>query len=226
MENMVMMTYFSFTSLSTVGLGDYHPRGNKERAIAAFMMIVGVLMTSLIMENLNRMLFTLKESNKEYEEYGNLNLFINVLARFNGDVPIDQKLDDRIVQYFKFRWAKNKNNWLATQPDMDMLAQLPKKTQDQIFVNFTFQDIRMKYNRYLKHLKIKANTILSEELLKEELNGFMAIFFRMMEPILFDPTDNIVVEGMDFDSVFFPTQGSVKVGFDCESLLLNNGLEK
>jgi len=34
--------YFSFTSLSTVGFGDYHPRSNSERLIGAAMLVFGV----------------------------------------------------------------------------------------------------------------------------------------------------------------------------------------
>ena len=104
MENLIMMMYFSFTSLSTVGLGDYQPRGNRERSIASMMMISGVLLTSFIMENLNRMIFTLNESNKEFEEYGELNLFVNIFTRFNGDVPLTAKHIEKIFRYFEFRW--------------------------------------------------------------------------------------------------------------------------
>jgi hypothetical protein len=43
------MLYFAFTSLSTVGLGDYHPRSNAERIVGAFMMLFGAMITSLVM---------------------------------------------------------------------------------------------------------------------------------------------------------------------------------
>lgn len=46
------MFYFAFTSLSTVGLGDYHPRSDLERAIGAFALLFGVTVTSYVMENI------------------------------------------------------------------------------------------------------------------------------------------------------------------------------
>ena len=34
-QNIILSTYFAFTSLSTVGFGDYAPRGNIERVIGS-----------------------------------------------------------------------------------------------------------------------------------------------------------------------------------------------
>lgn len=45
------MTYFAFTTSSTVGLGDLHPRSNSERIIGAIFMLTGASATSYIMEN-------------------------------------------------------------------------------------------------------------------------------------------------------------------------------
>ena len=50
-ENLIIVFYFAFTSLSTVGFGDYHPRGNIERMIGAFILLGGVAIFSLIMGN-------------------------------------------------------------------------------------------------------------------------------------------------------------------------------
>ena len=40
--------YFSFTSLSTVGFGDFHPRSDMERVIGAFLFCSGVAIFSTI----------------------------------------------------------------------------------------------------------------------------------------------------------------------------------
>ena len=50
---MVAMTYFTFTSLSTVGLGDLHPVSNIERLVGGFFLLVGVMITSFIIDSLN-----------------------------------------------------------------------------------------------------------------------------------------------------------------------------
>jgi len=50
------LTYFAFTSLSTVGFGDYAPISNLERAVGAFMLLSGVAIFSYIMGNFIEMI--------------------------------------------------------------------------------------------------------------------------------------------------------------------------
>ena len=45
----VGVLYFSFTSLSTVGFGDYHPTNDLERIIGAFILCFGVAIFSIVM---------------------------------------------------------------------------------------------------------------------------------------------------------------------------------
>ena len=49
--NVLTNMYFSFTTLSTVGLGDYHPISDVERAIFTFILLSGVSLFSYIMGN-------------------------------------------------------------------------------------------------------------------------------------------------------------------------------
>jgi len=41
--------YFAFTSLSTVGFGDLHPRNDPERVMCAIILLIGVAMFSYIL---------------------------------------------------------------------------------------------------------------------------------------------------------------------------------
>jgi hypothetical protein len=50
-KNQIISIYFAFTSLSTVGFGDYAPRGNIERMIGSFILVLGVSIFSYIMGN-------------------------------------------------------------------------------------------------------------------------------------------------------------------------------
>lgn len=43
--------YYSFTSLSTVGFGDYHPKSDFERLLCMFILMFGVAIFSYIMGN-------------------------------------------------------------------------------------------------------------------------------------------------------------------------------
>jgi hypothetical protein len=49
MRQVLVYFYFSFTSLSTVGLGDYNPRSDSERLFIAMGLLIGVAIFSYIM---------------------------------------------------------------------------------------------------------------------------------------------------------------------------------
>jgi len=48
-HNCLSVTYFSLTTLSTIGFGDFNPKSNVERFIIAFVLLFGVMVFSLIM---------------------------------------------------------------------------------------------------------------------------------------------------------------------------------
>ena len=48
--------YFLFTSLSTVGFGDYYPRSDSERVVGAWMLLIGVSIFSYSMSILMKIL--------------------------------------------------------------------------------------------------------------------------------------------------------------------------
>ena len=50
-RNSVIGLYFGFTTLSTVGFGDFTPRSNVERASGAFVLLSGVALFSYLMGN-------------------------------------------------------------------------------------------------------------------------------------------------------------------------------
>lgn len=62
------MTYFAFTSISTVGLGDYHPRSNSERILGAIFLMSGVAVTSYVIENFTEMIQKIQSLHKSYED--------------------------------------------------------------------------------------------------------------------------------------------------------------
>jgi len=56
-ESVIASMYFIFTTLSTVGFGDFHPKGNLERVLGAFVLLMGVAIFSYIMGNFLEILF-------------------------------------------------------------------------------------------------------------------------------------------------------------------------
>ena len=48
-QNLVIVVYFTFTTLSTVGFGDFNPKSEIERIVTTFILLVGVACFSYIM---------------------------------------------------------------------------------------------------------------------------------------------------------------------------------
>ena len=57
--------YFAFTSLSTVGFGDYHPRSDSERLMCAGILLAGVATFSIILGNFIDILNEFKAINED-----------------------------------------------------------------------------------------------------------------------------------------------------------------
>ena len=48
---MIALTYFAFTTVSTVGLGDFHPKNSFERVVCSLIMLFGAMITSFLVES-------------------------------------------------------------------------------------------------------------------------------------------------------------------------------
>jgi hypothetical protein len=57
----LILTYFSFTSLSTIGLGDFHPKNSTERIFISVTLLLGVSTFSYIMGNFSTILSKFKK---------------------------------------------------------------------------------------------------------------------------------------------------------------------
>tara|TARA_B110000285_G_C14887849_1_gene497074 strand:+ start:534 stop:800 length:267 start_codon:yes stop_codon:yes gene_type:complete len=78
-ETAIMVTYFSFTSLSTVGFGDIRPQSDFERILGAAILLFGVSMFSLIMNNFKEILERFNNLNADLEDGDNLTKFFGLL---------------------------------------------------------------------------------------------------------------------------------------------------
>ena len=121
------MTYFAFTTLTTVGLGDFHPKRNIERILCSFTMLFGVMVTSMVMDNFSKMVQQLRTFNKSFDDSERLSLFMGTIRKMNDGVP--HKFEREIDEYFQFRWKFDKNQAISSEEDFDLLDQLPGRVQ-------------------------------------------------------------------------------------------------
>lgn len=74
--SMIIVVYFAFTTLSTIGFGDYHAISTHERIICSLILLFGVAMFSFIMGNFIEILMSFKHVTAENEESENLTKFL------------------------------------------------------------------------------------------------------------------------------------------------------
>jgi hypothetical protein len=84
-EISIVLTYFAFTSLSTVGFGDYHPKSNSERILCAFILLFGVAIFSYVMGNFIDILDSFYKLMAGLDDGDNLSRFFGVLKKFNDN---------------------------------------------------------------------------------------------------------------------------------------------
>ena len=92
----IISLYFSFTSLSTVGFGDYHPKSNVERIFCSIMLVAGVMIFSYIMGNFIAMIEGYKQMKSDIEHDDSLSKFFGLLKRFNNGKEMKISLKEDI----------------------------------------------------------------------------------------------------------------------------------
>lgn len=123
---MIMVVYFAFTTLATVGYGDYHPINEVERLIWSFVLLFGVAVFSFIMGNFIEILMSFKIVTAENEESENLTKWLGLLARFNKGRPLPKEMTRKIENYFDYYWAKDRNYAIKSEEDLRFMQELPK----------------------------------------------------------------------------------------------------
>mmetsp|Transcript_25178 Transcript_25178/g.39003 ORF Transcript_25178/g.39003 Transcript_25178/m.39003 type:complete len:160 (+) Transcript_25178:1555-2034(+) len=113
----VTLTYFMFTSFSTVGLGDLHPCNSEERLVGVVLLMFGVTVTSMVTDNLSLMLKQIQTFNRSFEDSVKLGLFMGTLKRFNQNKALPQKMVMKIESYFRYRWEHNQNQIVTSSQE-------------------------------------------------------------------------------------------------------------
>lgn len=97
-------TYWAFTTLTTIGLGDYHPRSDYERLLCAVIFLVGVSIQSIIMGNFMDILIQINLMTEDLDDGDNLTRFFGCLKNYNYGKDISLEFQHKLEQYFDYSW--------------------------------------------------------------------------------------------------------------------------
>lgn len=97
----IIMIYYSFTTFSTVGLGDYHPRSDLERLVIAPTLLFGVICIAQISNEFVKIIQKIELIEKDFEDQNGLHKFTQTLIRkYNGNRHLHNDLEHRISEFF------------------------------------------------------------------------------------------------------------------------------
>lgn len=140
------MMYYAFTSLSTVGFGDYYPKSNKERLFIALVLLIGVAVFSLVLGNFNEIMEEIRLLGKEVNEEEELNRFFSLIRKMNSGNEFDHEKRTNIENFMIVKWNEDKNNSMIEESDEKLIEQLPVDIQGEIRHKFLFNDFLVKFH--------------------------------------------------------------------------------
>lgn len=103
-QKAIVLSYWAFTTLSTVGFGDYYPTSNAERFLCAFLLLFGVTIFSYILGAYITILSSITRLNADFDDGDNLSKWLGLIKRFNNGREISIEYKDIIEQFFDYRW--------------------------------------------------------------------------------------------------------------------------
>ena len=125
------------------------PKSDLERMVGVLVFLIGVTLTSSVVETLNNNLSKFQQVNAQFNEDSRLDHFFGTLRQFNDNAPLKSSLRTELEDYFRFRWECNRNHAISTSEDRDLLEQLPDHVQAQIYSDFLFKDLVGVYQKSL-----------------------------------------------------------------------------
>ena len=85
-QAVISIVYFTFTTVLTIGLGDFAFYSNCERVLGSFLMLGGVAYFTIIRDNFIEIDQYLRKVNAPIEQREELDLFFSMLTIFNNGI--------------------------------------------------------------------------------------------------------------------------------------------
>ena len=142
-----------------------------------------------------------------------------MVNRFNNGHNVLSDQQEKIEQYFKHRWANDKNQCMSTQEDLDLLDQLPDFVQREIFSDFLFAE-------FLTHFRVffdlpKTDTKIEHAYYKwdnEEYQEFMIEILKSLEPRTILENILFYEELDEVNEILFIEKGEYDLGYEVNKI--------
>ena len=140
--------YFAFTTLSTVGFGDFTPWSDGERLCGSMMLLLGVAIFSYYMTLFISMLEKIKEFQSDVDDGDQLAKFFGLISKFNNNTPVNLELKRKIEAHMAYKWQNDKTIFLKTTEDLALVSQIPTDCSDKIFYEYLHSQFLKDFRKY------------------------------------------------------------------------------
>ncbi len=130
--NLVVVVYYAFTTLSTIGFGDFHPISKIERMTASFILLIGVALFSFIMGNFIEILLSYKTITADNNESEELTKWMNVLSKFSKSKRLSKDMIKKLETYFEYFWQRDRNFATKGEEGQRFMSELPKEIRRKV----------------------------------------------------------------------------------------------
>lgn len=199
LEKVIISCYFTLTTLTTVGYGDFVPTNNAERIFAIFIMLLGVAMFSYVMGSFTDLISSYDKKIGLNDKGSDLQNWLMQLGKLNKNKPFTGDLLNKIDKHFVYFWENDRNASLSK--DDPYLRSLPKRLRYKI-MDFLWGDILLKFAKFF--LYFSSN--------KEQYNKFYYnISFGFM-PRRFFPGEMIYKANESIEELYLILDGTIEIG--------------
>lgn len=225
-EKLITFTYFSFTTLSKVGLGDYYPSSNAERALCGILMMVGLGVFSYILGSYIIIMRYITELNADFEEGSKLSRWLGMMKWFNNGRYMDQGYQNTIETYFAYRWSNDKNIAISTKEDEDLLDQVPDFVQREIYSDYLFREFLTNFRKFFDlpmeiRERKEGEPKIEHAFYKwdnEDYQSFMIQMLKSLEPRMIPESVTLFDELDEVNELLFIELGKYDIGYEVNKM--------
>jgi hypothetical protein len=199
-EKLIITIYFTLSTLTTVGYGDYFAVNNYERIFAILIMLLGVAMFSYVMGSFTELISSYEKIIGDGDKDSELHNWLSVLEKFSKNKPFEANLIGRIDKHFAYFWKNDRNSFISK--DDPYLLALPKNLKIKV-LEYLWGDTLLKFSNCFQYYTGNKG---------KYFKFYYDICFSLM-PRRFFPYEYIYKANEDIEEMYLISHGTVQIGY-------------
>ena len=200
-DQLIRTWYFIFSTLMTVGYGDFFATNKYEMLLSILIVIIGPTWFAFTMGKAINLINNLKKIDGKADNLSALNIWVSNVENQKGLMP--HELREKILAHFLHYWKNDRLESMAnfSEENVDQLdstshaflGSLPQPVRENI-IEFLFSDIFYKFNFFFRNFK--------------EIQFKIALF---IQPRIYQEDCVILEQNEMAHEIFLKTKGSLQI---------------